>query len=102
MIITHMVTVCSSCRKRHDIAVNNQQLVELERWFSRQKYVSPADVNNIASSLELNQSQVVQWFINRRRSNRDARRLPVCPRRDPDQGLSLKSGLTVDLQPLYR
>jgi len=57
-----------SCRKRRKTrtAFTNQQIAELERWFGRQKYLTPADRDEIASALRLSAAQVITWFQNRR------------------------------------
>ena len=57
-----------SCRKRRKTrtAFTNQQLGELERRFGRQKYLTPADRDDIASTLQLSAGQVITWFQNRR------------------------------------
>ncbi|NP_001158500.1 ladybird homeobox 1 [Saccoglossus kowalevskii] len=58
----------SSSRKKRKsrTAFTNQQLFELERRFMYQKYLSPGDRDEIASSLGLSSSQVITWFQNRR------------------------------------
>jgi len=57
-----------SCRKRRKTrtAFTNQQLGELERRFGCQKYLTPADRDDIASTLHLSAAQVITWFQNRR------------------------------------
>jgi len=57
-----------SCRKRRKTrtAFTNQQLGELERRFGCQKYLTPVDRDDIASTLHLSAAQVITWFQNRR------------------------------------
>jgi len=54
-----------SCRKRRKTrtAFTNQQLGELERRFHRQKYLTPADRDDIASTLHLSAAQVTDCIM---------------------------------------
>ncbi|XP_070540885.1 transcription factor LBX2-like isoform X2 [Ptychodera flava] len=53
-------------KRKSRTAFSNHQLFELERRFLYQKYLSPGDRDEIASSLGLTSSQVITWFQNRR------------------------------------
>lgn len=56
------------CKKRRKsrTAFTAQQLRELEARFVRQKYLSPADRDQLAARLGLSTAQVITWFQNRR------------------------------------
>ena len=56
----------SKKRRKSRTAFSNQQLFELERRFVRQKYLSPADRDQLAQRLALSSAQVITWFQNRR------------------------------------
>lgn len=47
-------------------AFTNHQIYELEKRFLYQKYLSPADRDQIAQQLGLTNAQVITWFQNRR------------------------------------
>nr|CAD7403066.1 unnamed protein product [Timema cristinae] len=47
-------------------AFTNHQIFELEKRFLYQKYLSPADRDEIAGQLGLSNAQVITWFQNRR------------------------------------
>ncbi|BHF70311.1 Transcription factor lbx1 [Sparganum proliferum] len=49
------------------------QLAQLEVYFGRQKYLTPADRDHIAGELGLSSAQVITWFQNRRAKNRRER-----------------------------
>ncbi|XP_038071330.1 homeobox protein Nkx-3.2-like [Patiria miniata] len=53
-------------KRKSRTAFNNQQIFELERRFLYQKYLTPADRDEIASVLGLSNAQVITWFQNRR------------------------------------
>ncbi|XP_064360024.1 transcription factor LBX2 [Dromaius novaehollandiae] len=56
------------CKKRRKsrTAFTNQQIYELEKRFLYQKYLSPADRDQLAQRLALSTAQVITWFQNRR------------------------------------
>ncbi|KPU80409.1 uncharacterized protein Dana_GF16416, isoform B [Drosophila ananassae] len=53
-------------KRKSRTAFTNQQIFELEKRFLYQKYLSPADRDEIASGLGLSNAQVITWFQNRR------------------------------------
>ncbi|XP_023246270.1 homeobox protein Hox-A10-like [Copidosoma floridanum] len=53
-------------KRKSRTAFTNQQIFELEKRFLYQKYLSPADRDEIASQLGLSNAQVITWFQNRR------------------------------------
>ncbi|XP_017112273.1 homeobox protein DLX-5 [Drosophila elegans] len=53
-------------KRKSRTAFSNQQIFELEKRFLYQKYLSPADRDEIASGLGLSNAQVITWFQNRR------------------------------------
>lgn len=53
-------------KRKSRTAFTNHQIFELEKRFLYQKYLSPADRDEIASSLGLTNAQVITWFQNRR------------------------------------
>ena len=53
-------------RRKSRTAFTNQQIYELEKRFLYQKYLTPADRDEIASQLGLSNAQVITWFQNRR------------------------------------
>ncbi|XP_074642190.1 transcription factor LBX2-like [Tubulanus polymorphus] len=53
-------------RRKSRTAFTNQQIYELEKRFLYQKYLTPADRDEIAQSLSLTNAQVITWFQNRR------------------------------------
>ncbi|XP_051560631.1 transcription factor LBX1b [Myxocyprinus asiaticus] len=53
-------------RRKSRTAFTNHQLYELEKRFLHQKYLSPANRDQIAHQLALTNAQVITWFQNRR------------------------------------
>ncbi|CAL8281244.1 unnamed protein product [Arctogadus glacialis] len=53
-------------RRKSRTAFTNHQIYELEKRFLYQKYLSPADRDQIAGQLGLTNAQVITWFQNRR------------------------------------
>ncbi|XP_017577299.2 transcription factor LBX1b [Pygocentrus nattereri] len=53
-------------RRKARTAFTNHQLCELEKRFLYQRYLSPADRDQIAQRLGLTNAQVITWFQNRR------------------------------------
>ncbi|KAF2359215.1 Homeobox domain [Trinorchestia longiramus] len=53
-------------KRKSRTAFNNHQLFELEKRFLYQKYLSPADRDELAQTLGLSNAQVITWFQNRR------------------------------------
>ncbi|XP_037638002.1 transcription factor LBX1a [Sebastes umbrosus] len=53
-------------RRKSRTAFTNHQIYELEKRFLYQKYLSPADRDQIAQQLGLSNAQVITWFQNRR------------------------------------
>ncbi|XP_046563763.1 homeobox protein ceh-19-like [Haliotis rubra] len=53
-------------RKKPRTAFTRQQVMELEKRFSRQKYLASAERSSLAKSLKMTDAQVKTWFQNRR------------------------------------
>lgn len=53
-------------KRKSRTAFTNHQIFELEKRFLYQKYLSPADRDELASALGLSGAQVITWFQNRR------------------------------------
>ncbi|XP_029377482.1 transcription factor LBX1a [Echeneis naucrates] len=53
-------------RRKSRTAFTNHQIYELEKRFLYQKYLSPADRDQVSQQLGLTNAQVITWFQNRR------------------------------------
>lgn len=53
-------------KRKSRTAFTNHQIFELEKRFLYQKYLSPADRDELAGALNLTGAQVITWFQNRR------------------------------------
>ncbi|XP_068213773.1 barH-like 2 homeobox protein [Palaemon carinicauda] len=53
-------------KRKSRTAFTNHQIFELEKRFLYQKYLSPADRDELAQNLGLSNAQVITWFQNRR------------------------------------
>ena len=53
-------------KRKTRTAFTNQQIYELEKRFILQKYLTPADRDEISAKLGLSCAQVITWFQNRR------------------------------------
>ncbi|GFO36095.1 T-cell leukemia homeobox protein 3 [Plakobranchus ocellatus] len=53
-------------RKKPRTAFTRQQVLELEKRFSRQKYLASAERSSLAKTLGMSDAQVKTWFQNRR------------------------------------
>lgn len=53
-------------QKRSRAAFSHTQVIELERKFSHQKYLSAPERAHLAKNLKLTETQVKIWFQNRR------------------------------------
>lgn len=53
-------------QKRSRAAFSHSQVIELERKFSHQKYLSAPERAHLAKNLKLTETQVKIWFQNRR------------------------------------
>ncbi|NXO23522.1 NKX25 protein, partial [Cisticola juncidis] len=65
-------------RRRPRVLFSQAQVLELERRFQRQKYLSGAEREQLARLLQLSPTQVKIWFQNRRYKSRRQRR-ERCP-----------------------
>ena len=81
-------------KRKSRTAFTNHQIFELEKRFLYQKYLSPADRDEIALSLGLTNAQVITWFQNRRaKLKRDMEGAYFCK-------YSTFSTIFVDLNPI--
>ena len=64
--VTPAASLVVKKRRKSRTAFTSYQLQQLERCFSRQKYLLPADRDVTARRLGLSSAQVITWFQNRR------------------------------------
>ncbi|XKL63345.1 hypothetical protein PGB90_005709 [Kerria lacca] len=86
-------------KRKSRTAFTNNQIFELERRFIYQKYLSPADRDEIAAQLGLSNAQVITWFQNRRaklkRDYEEMKKDVACTK-----GLSTQNSFLEDVQNL--
>lgn len=71
-------------RKRSRAAFSHSQVIQLERCFSQQRYLSGCDRTELAKALNLSETQVKIWFQNRRyKTKRRLQRLHAMTQFDP-------------------
>ncbi|CAG0892235.1 unnamed protein product [Cyprideis torosa] len=58
--------ISSKKKRKSRTAFTNHQIFELEKRFLYQKYLSPADRDELSAALGLSNAQVITWFQNRR------------------------------------
>jgi len=74
-------------KRKSRTAFTNHQIFELEKRFLYQKYLSPADRDEIAAQLGLSNAQVICWFQNRRaKYKRDLEELKKDVEKSPAAG----------------
>lgn len=56
----------SKKKRKSRTAFTNSQIFQLEAKFSYQRYLTPADRDDLAEKLDLTGAQVITWFQNRR------------------------------------
>lgn len=59
-------TAAAKRKRKNRTAFTANQIFELEKRFSNQRYLSPHDRDRIAFELSLSTAQVITWFQNRR------------------------------------
>ncbi|XP_045115958.1 verprolin-like [Portunus trituberculatus] len=66
---TGLVQIAGSGRNRRrggQVRFTAKQTRQLEKWFSRHKYITPSQRKTIAKELTLHEKQVMTWFQNKR------------------------------------
>ncbi|KAM9391956.1 homeobox protein Nkx-3.1 [Pholidichthys leucotaenia] len=87
---------CSSTgkQKRSRAAFTHLQVLELEKKFNHQKYLSAPERAHLASTLRLTETQVKIWFQNRRyKMKRKQQTAEFCKDLYKAEGLGLKDNL---------
>ncbi|KAI5627582.1 homeobox protein Nkx-3.1, partial [Silurus asotus] len=65
-------------QKRSRAAFTHLQVLELEKQFSRQRYLSAPERAHLAAALRLTETQVKIWFQNRRYKTKRRQQLDCC------------------------
>nr|XP_020449948.1 homeobox protein Nkx-3.1 [Monopterus albus] len=81
-------------QKRSRAAFTHLQVLELEKKFNQQKYLSASDRAHLASTLRLTETQVKIWFQNRRyKTKRKQQTSEFCKDMYKTEELGLRDGL---------
>ena len=91
-------------RRKSRTAFTNQQIYQLEKRFLYQKYLTPADRDELATGLDLSTAQVITWFQNRRaKLKRDLEELKadVTAAKSDDDQCELPAHAVTNEQELY-
>ncbi|KAA0192802.1 hypothetical protein HAZT_HAZT011740, partial [Hyalella azteca] len=81
-------------KRKSRTAFTNNQIFELEKRFLYQKYLSPADRDDLSQNLGLSNAQVITWFQNRRaKLKRDMEEL----KRDVENAKVITSSISTSL-----
>ncbi|KAF2351273.1 Homeobox domain [Trinorchestia longiramus] len=81
-------------KRKSRTAFTNHQIFELEKRFLYQKYLSPADRDDLSQTLGLSNAQVITWFQNRRaKLKRDMEEL----KRDVENAKVITSSISTSL-----
>ncbi|XP_015244659.1 PREDICTED: homeobox protein Nkx-3.1-like [Cyprinodon variegatus] len=81
-------------QKRSRAAFTHLQVLELEKKFSHQKYLSAPERAHLASTLRLTETQVKIWFQNRRyKTKRKQQTAEICKNAYKAEGLGLREEL---------
>ncbi|XP_047238381.1 homeobox protein Nkx-3.1 [Girardinichthys multiradiatus] len=81
-------------QKRSRVAFTHLQVLELEKKFSHQKYLSAPERAHLASTLRLTETQVKIWFQNRRyKTKRKQQTAELCKDVYKAEGLDLREDL---------
>ncbi|XP_034548471.1 homeobox protein Nkx-3.1 [Notolabrus celidotus] len=84
----------SGKQKRSRAAFTHLQVLELEKKFNHQKYLSAPERAHLASTLRLTETQVKIWFQNRRyKTKRKQQNFEFCKDEFKAEGLSLREDL---------
>uniref|UniRef100_UPI0037E76059 homeobox protein Nkx-3.1 n=1 Tax=Semicossyphus pulcher TaxID=241346 RepID=UPI0037E76059 len=84
----------SGKQKRSRAAFTHLQVLELEKKFNHQKYLSAPERAHLASTLRLTETQVKIWFQNRRyKTKRKQQGSDFCKDTYKGEGLSLREDL---------
>lgn len=80
-------------QKRSRAAFTHLQVLELEKKFNHQKYLSAPERAHLANTLRLTETQVKIWFQNRRYKTKRKQQTEICKDVYKTDGLALRDGL---------
>ena len=66
LLLRRKMSLSFKPRKGGQMRFSQEQTIDLERIFQKNKYISPRDRKRIANQINLTESQVKTWFQNRR------------------------------------